>query len=151
MSDDGPIHATIDRWHQHLKGQLPGGMESLLHEDCVFWSPVLFKPQRGRDLTMLYLNAAGQVFPGDDDTPSDGEGESPGGGFRYTKRVLQGHTAVLEFETMMGDVAVNGVDIITCDDDGAIVEFKVMLRPQRAVETTRERMAAMIASMNADS
>ncbi len=149
MSDNGPIHGTIDRWHQHLKGELSGGMESLLHEDCVFWSPVLFKPQRGRDLTMMYLNAAGQVLPGD--APSGDSSSSSGTGFRYTKRVLQGHTAVLEFETNIGDVAVNGVDIITCDDDGAIVEFKVMLRPQRAVETTRERMAAMIASMNTDS
>ena len=57
---------------------------------------------------------------------------------------------MLEFETNFGDVEVNGVDIITCDDDGAIVEFKVMLRPQRAVETARERMAAMLATMTGD-
>jgi hypothetical protein len=50
----------------------------------------------------------------------------------------------LEFETNMGGIAVNGVDIITCDDDGMITEFKVMLRPMKAVEAVRDRMAAML-------
>ena len=36
---------------------------------------------------------------------------------------------MLEFETTVDGKAVNGVDIITCDDDGKIVEIKVMVRP----------------------
>ncbi len=149
MSTDEPIRATIDRWHQHLRGELPGGLESLLREDCVFWSPVVFRPQEGRDLTMLYLNAAGQVFPGEESGGGSSSGSSKGS-FRYTKKVLEGHTAVLEFETQFGDVSVNGIDMITCDDDGQIVEFKVMLRPQKAVEAARDRMSKMIAAMTAE-
>ncbi|MBC8365281.1 MAG: nuclear transport factor 2 family protein [Actinobacteria bacterium] len=137
------IRSTIERWHEALRGE--SEIEDLLHEDCVFWSPVLFRPMEGRDLTALYLRAAYQVFPGD--------GGSAGGpadevsGFRYTKRVLDGNHAVLEFETTMDGVSVNGVDIITCDDDGLITEFKVMIRPRKAVEKVQEQMAAMLGQM----
>ena len=137
------IRATIERWHEALRGE--SAFEDLLHEDCVFWSPVLFRPMEGRDLTALYLRAAYQVFPGDGaDATNSSDGPS---GFRYTKRVLDGNHAVLEFETEMGGLQVNGVDIITCDDDGLITEFKVMIRPRKAVEKVQAQMAAMLEQM----
>ena len=137
------IRATIERWHEALRGE--SAFEDLLHEDCVFWSPVLFRPMEGRDLTALYLRAAYQVFPGDGADATDStDGPS---GFRYTKRVLEGNHAVLEFETTMDGVSVNGVDIITCDDDGLITEFKVMVRPRKAVEKVQAQMAAMLEQM----
>ena len=137
------IKTTIERWHEALRGE--SAFEDLLHEDCVFWSPVLFRPMEGRDLTALYLRAAYQVFPGDGaDATNSSDGPS---GFRYTKRVLDGNHAVLEFETTMDGVSVNGVDIITCDDDGLITEFKVMIRPRKAVEKVQAQMAAMLEQM----
>ncbi len=137
------IRTTIERWHEALRGE--SAFEDLLHEDCVFWSPVLFRPMEGRDLTALYLRAAYQVFPGDGADATDStDGPS---GFRYTKRVLDGNHAVLEFETTMDGVSINGVDIITCDDDGLITEFKVMVRPRKAVEKVQAQMAAMLEQM----
>ena len=141
------IRTTIDRWHELLRGD--GDLDDLLHEDCVFWSPVLFRPQEGRELTKLYLTAASQVFPGDSPggaigVESEGDPDIEATGFRYTRHVLDGNHAVLEFETTMDGISVNGVDIITCDDDGRIVEFKVMLRPMKAVEAVRDRMAVML-------
>jgi hypothetical protein len=132
-------------WLEHLAGGESGPLEDLLHPDVVFWSPVIFAPQRGRDLTLMYLTAASQVFPGDPETEGSGPSGPSGGGFHYTKKVLDGNHAVLEFETMMGGVQVNGVDIITCDDNGLITEFKVMIRPFKAIEAVRDRMAAMLA------
>ena len=144
------IETAIERWHAVLRGE--ADLDDLLHEDCVFWSPVLFRAQQGRELTKMYLQAAAQVFPGDSpsEEPDQESGGDPTGGdsaFRYTRRVLDGHLAVLEFETNMGGIAVNGVDIITCDDDGMITEFKVMLRPMKAVEAVRDRMAAMLETL----
>ena len=137
------IRTTIERWHEALRGE--SAFEDLLHEDCVFWSPVLFRPMEGRDLTALYLRAAYQVFPGDGaDATNSSDGPS---GFRYTKRVLDGNHAVLEFETTMDGVSVNGVDIITCDDDGLIPEANVMIRPRKAVEKVQAQMAAMLEQM----
>jgi hypothetical protein len=136
------IETTIDRWHRHLRGELPGGLDELLHDDCVFWSPVVFAGQEGKESTKLYLNAAAQVLPGE-----EGSTGGDSGGFHYVKQVLDGNHAVLEFESTMGDTVVNGVDIITCDDDGKIIEFKVMVRPLRAVNTIHAQMAAMLEKM----
>lgn len=147
----------LDRWFAHLRGELPGGLDELLHDDCVFLSPIVFTPQRGKELTKAYLGAAGQTFGGDDHDEvelaegrgaTDG-GDDHGGGFHYVKVVASGDHAVLEFETTMGGTYVNGVDIITFDADGKIVEFKVMIRPLQAVNEVHARMKAMLEQMSA--
>ena len=149
MSSDDPIHDVLDRWHQHLKGQLPGGLDALLHEDCIFLSPVVFSPQRGREISKLYLSAAANVLAGDEAASTPATNDDEHGTFSYTKKIAQGHHAMLEFETMVGEVSVNGVDIITCDDDGWITEFKVMMRPYKALDAVREQMAAMMEKLAA--
>ncbi len=63
------------------------------------------------------------------------------------KEVLSGHHAVLEFETEMEGVYVNGVDMLTCDDDGRIIEFKVMIRPLNAIDLVHAQMKAMLERM----
>jgi len=143
------IETTIDKWHQHLRGELPGGLDTLLHDDVVFYSPVVYTPQVGKEITKLYLEAAGQALPGDDAEGSVLADDAPKreGAFRYTKKVLSGDTAVLEFETTVGGKYVNGVDIIRCDDAGLIVEFRVMIRPLQAVNAVHHQMAAMLESM----
>jgi hypothetical protein len=145
------IDGVVERWHRHLRGDLPGGLDDLLHEDVVFYSPIVYTPQEGREITKLYLTAAGQTLPGDGAREGgDGGGESSGG-FRYTKQVLASDTAVLEFETTVGGKYVNGVDIIRCDDDGRIVEFRVMIRPLQAVNLVHEQMSAALERMQSGS
>lgn len=137
------IHDTIARWHAHLRGELAGGLDELLHEDVVFHSPIVFSPIRGREMTKQYLGAAAVTFTGGGATES---GPKEGSGFRYTKQVLSGDHAVLEFETTMGGKFVNGVDIITVDADGWIIEFRVMVRPLQAVHAVHELMGAQLAA-----
>ena len=126
------IDDVIARWHRYMDGELPGGLDELLADDVVFYSPVVFTPQRGKEVTTLYLTGAAQVLGGDD--------------FRYTKEVLAGNTAVLEFETGIEGRYVNGVDIITCDDSGRIVEFRVMIRPLQAIQAVHEQMGRLLAA-----
>ena len=140
------IERVIEKWDAHLRGRLPGGLDELLDDDVVFYSPIVYTPQRGKAITMLYLQAAGQTLPGDAPTAS-GASDAPDGGFRYTKRVLAGDTAVLEFETTVEGTYVNGVDIIRCNDEGRIVEFRVMIRPLQAVNSVHRQMAATLAAM----
>ena len=142
------IDEVIDRWHRHLRGDLPGGLDELLADDVVFYSPIVYTPQEGKAITKLYLEAAGQTLPGE--KPVGGSEVATGGGgggFRYTKQVLAGDTAVLEFETTVQGKNVNGVDIIRCDEEGRIVEFRVMIRPLQAVNLVHAQMAAMLESM----
>lgn len=139
------IEEAVTKWHQHLRGELPGGLDELLHEDCVFFSPVVFTPQKGRAITKLYLNAASQALPGE-----KGDPKKPGSGagsFRYTKKILMGNQAALEFETMVDGKSVNGIDIITCDDAGKITEFRVMIRPLQAVNAVHRQMQSTLESM----
>ena len=146
MSD--PIHDCIERWHDHIKGDLPGGLDELLHDDVVFVSPIVFTPQVGKEVTKLYLNAAdGTIGGGAKSAEEKAADSASGGGFKYMKEILSGNNAMLEFETTMAGKYVNGVDIITCDDDGKIVEFRVMIRPLQAVNLVHEQMKAMLEGM----
>ncbi len=143
------IEKTIEKWHNHLRGRHPGGLDDLLADDAVFLSPIVFTPQRGKEVTKMYLNAAFSTFTGVGAEPiaeSDKDSESSDG-FHYTKEVLSGNHAVMEFETKLEGKYVNGVDIITCNDEGKIVEFKVMIRPLQAVNLLHQKMAAMLKSM----
>ncbi len=97
MSDGSMIEAVIGRWHQHVRGEFPGGLDELLADDVVFYSPIVFTPQRGKAITKQYLQAAAATLPGSSAGSSSNAGGD--GGFRYTKQVLSGDTAVLEFET----------------------------------------------------
>ena len=140
------IEKCIEDWHAVIRGNLEGGLDALLADDVVFFSPIVFTPQKGKDITKLYLRAAGGTFGG-----SSGAGEESvgvGSKFHYTKEVLSGHQAVLEFETEVEGKHVNGVDIITCNDEGKIVEFKVMIRPLQAVNLLHQQMAAMLSKMS---
>ena len=142
----GPIVECLERWHQHLRGELTGGLDAILHPDVVFLSPVVFTPQEGRDITKAYLSAAGGTLGGDEEVekPSGASGT-----FGYTKVIAQGHHAMLEFETTVEGKYVNGVDILTCDDDGMITEFKVLIRPLQAVNAVHMQMKAMLERMAA--
>ena len=126
---------AIDQWHQMMATGRYDGLQELLADDCVFWSPVVHTPQRGRDLTLMYLTAAGRVFDTD---------------FRYVREVKSGDTAVLEFECSVDDIHVNGIDMIRVENN-QIIDFKVMIRPLKAVNKIHEKMMAMLAQAKAAS
>lgn len=120
----------IAAWHRLVRELDAGGLDELLDADAVFVSPVVHTPQRGRKLAAMYLTAAFQVFF----NPT----------FRYVREIVGSSDAMLEFETEIDGVAVNGVDIIRWNEAGRIVEFKVMLRPLKAINVVHQRMAAML-------
>ena len=123
---DHPLHT----WHRLVRTQDPSGLESLLADDAVFHSPVVHSPQRGRLLVAAYLRAAFQVFF----NPT----------FRYVREIVGPSDAMLEFETELEGVQVNGVDLIRWNDAGRITDFKVMIRPLKAINLIHQRMAAML-------
>jgi hypothetical protein len=135
---------AIEKWHEIMKS---GGSDSaaklddLLHDDVVFYSPVVFTPQKGKDVTKLYLAAASGVFSTKKKNRSEEKKESK---FRYVKELVEGNTACLEFETEMNGIYVNGIDLITWNDDNKITEFKVLIRPLQAVNTIHEMMGKML-------
>jgi len=140
------IDQVVAKWHLYMRGQLEGGLDSLLADDCVFYSPIVFTPQVGKEITKLYLMAASQTLPGDKKSEPQ-ETAAKDGKFRYVKEVMSGNTAVLEFETTVEGKYANGVDIITCNEAGQIVEFKVMFRPLQAINAVHRQVGAMLEKM----
>ena len=134
------IRENIKKWHDHIKGEFPGGLDELLADDVIFYSPIVFSPQNGKELTTLYLMAAGNTFGGDKTKDGTLEGSS----FKYTKEILEGNQEMLEFETQIDGKYINGVDIITFNESGKISEFKVMIRPLQAVQIIHEQMQKML-------
>lgn len=123
---------ALETWHRLVRTRDSAGLRTLIAEDAVFFSPVVHTPQRGRELVIVYLSAALQVFF----NPS----------FRYVREIVGPSDAMLEFETEIDGVLVNGVDIIKWNEAGQIIEFKVMLRPLKAITVIHQRMAAMLES-----
>lgn len=140
------IEKTIENWHSFLRGDLE--LDDLIHEECIFFSPVVFKPLKGRELTKLYLNAAYKVFPGDKGEQENNQSLTNSGSFNYTKYILNENHAALEFETIIDGIEINGIDIISCDDESLITEFKVMIRSKKAIDKIQSQMASMIENMS---
>jgi hypothetical protein len=126
-------HHPIARWHAIAAARDPSALPALLADDVVFVSPVVHTPQKGRAITVAYLSAALQVFGNET--------------FRYVREVVGPSDAMLEFETTVDGVLVNGVDIIRWDGQGRITEFKVMVRPLKGMQAIHARMAAMLQQM----
>ena len=116
----------IKKWHKViLEGKIEL-LDNLLNDNATFYSPVVFTPLEGKEITKMYLSAAGVSF----------NMES----FKYTREINDGNHSILEFETEIDGISVNGVDMIEWDDDGKILNFKVMIRPFKAVEIVRAKM-----------
>lgn len=120
----------LETWHRLVRNRDRSGLAGLLADDVVFYSPVVHAPQRGKPLAAAYLGAALVVFA----NPS----------FRYVREIVGASDAMLEFETEIDGIQVNGVDLIKWNDGGQIVEFKVMIRPLKAILLIQQRMAAML-------
>lgn len=84
----------------------------------------------GKAIAARYLTAAMHVLAN--------------GSFRYVREVVSANDAVLEFVAEVDGIVVNGVDMIRFNDDGKIADFKVMVRPLKAVNLVHQKMAAML-------
>ena len=123
--------SVIERWHQFIGGgHDPAVLDALLDDDAVFYSPAVFTPQEGRQKTAAYLMAAAKMF-GDTD-------------FHYVEQWVGDRSAVLEFAATVDGVYVNGIDLITWNDDGRIVSFKVMMRPFKGLQAIMPKMAELL-------
>ena len=129
MNPDNP---GLAKWHDYMDNHEGSaeGLAGVLHPDCVFHSPVVHTPQRGRPIVTAYLMAAAKTL---------GQGD-----FRYVREIAQDNHALLEFTTEMDGIHVNGIDLLTFDEKGMIVDFKVMVRPLKAVNKVWEQMAAQL-------
>ena len=124
------------RWHAYMDGGKDGeALRALLAEDAVFHSPVVHTPQAGRDKVFAYLDAAGHVL-----------GSEPS--FTYVRELVDGNELMMEFTATIDGIFLNGIDLVTFDDDGLVKDFKVMVRPLKAVNMLWEKMGMQLAKVS---
>ncbi|MFK8049053.1 MAG: nuclear transport factor 2 family protein [Halioglobus sp.] len=125
---------ALEIWHEIMREGSTERLHEIIADDCVFYSPVVHTPQKGKKLTMLYLTGAANVF---------------NDSFVYTKEIASGNHAMLEFSCEVDGIMVNGVDIMSFDGEGKIIEFKVMVRPLKGVNMLHGKMRAMLEELSA--
>ncbi len=127
----GGARAGIALWHDYMAS---GGdlalLRAMLADDAVFHSPVVHTPQQGVTKVMGYLGAAAKVLGNDS--------------FRYVRELVDGDDVMLEFTAEIDGIQVNGIDLIHFNADGKIKDFKVMVRPMKAMNKLWELMAAQL-------
>ena len=126
------MSATTTAWHALIRSRDARGLDALLADDVVLHSPVVHTPLAGKPIVRKYLQAALQVFVNDT--------------FRYVRELEGPGDAVLEFQVEIDGITVNGVDMLRWNADGRIVDFKVMVRPLKAVNLIHQKMAALLAT-----
>ena len=125
-------HAGLARWHAYMEsGGDAAALSAIIADDCVFHSPVVHTPQAGKPIVMAYLIAAAHTLGNDS--------------FHYVRELVDGDEMMLEFVTEMEGITVNGVDIIRWNSEGKISDFKVMVRPLKAINKVWEMMGAQLA------
>ena len=124
-------HIGLARWHAYMAS---GGdltlLGAMIADDAVFHSPVVHTPQVGKAKVMAYLGAAAQVLGGT--------------GFSYVRELVDGNQVLLEFTDELDGIHVNGIDLIAFDESGMIKDFKVMVRPMKAMNKLWELMGAQL-------
>ena len=130
MTDHSAVRAHLARWYRFMETHDQNALKNILHPEVVFESPVVHTPQRGRDITFRYLASAGYVLGGSC--------------FAYVGVWLNETGAILEFTTEINGFAINGIDMISFDEQGLITHFKVMVRPLKAIQMVHQMMAAQL-------
>lgn len=124
---------TLRNWHHLVASKDLSGLDALLADNVVFHSPVVHTPQEGKAITTMYLTGAFHILLAND--------------FRYLREVMGERDAMLEFHAVIDGISINGIDMMHFDDEGRIDDFKVMVRPLKAINLLHRKMGEMLASM----
>lgn len=120
----------ISKWHQVVELRDYNLLKEILSENVIFYSPIIYTPQKGKSITLNYLVAASEVFNSSN--------------FKYTKEIINNKFASLEFKLTIDDTEINGIDLISWNEEGLITEFKVFIRPLQGVNLIHKLMQKML-------
>jgi len=129
------MHPTHKKWHDYFDTRDPKILKEILAEDAAFHSPVVHTPQKGKKITAIYLSSALQLLA------EHGAAHD----FKYVNEVANNRHFHLEFECSLDGIKINGLDMIEINEEGKIVNFKVMIRPLKAINMVHKKMGEMLA------
>lgn len=124
------MNSNLKTWHDVVSNQDKAKLSAILDDEVIFYSPIVHTPQKGKQLALLYLTAALQILLNDS--------------FKYVKELTNETETFLEFEVAIDGILINGIDMISWDEKGKIVSFKVMIRPLKAVNLIHQKMEELL-------
>jgi hypothetical protein len=125
--------ASLARWHDMVARKDMSALAEIVHPSAVFRSPVAHKAYPSSEAVTLLLRTVMTVFED----------------FTYHRQAVcsDGRSVILEFSARVGDKALKGVDLITFDDAGLIVDFEVMIRPMSGLQALAAEMGARLSAL----
>lgn len=127
------VGAFLEKWRAAVDADDHDKISALLADEMTFYSPVIFTPSSDR----AYIDAILQFVA---ESISD---------FTYVEEYKQENGAALVFAGKVGELKVEGIDLFKLDDEGRVIELKVMLRPLNTVMLLAQNMKAKFAAMQA--
>jgi SnoaL-like domain len=125
--------ASLAKWHDMVASKDLSELDAIVHADATFRSPMAFKPYRSGQAVALIIRTVLYVFED----------------FSYHRQLAtpDGQSVVLEFSARVGDRQLKGIDLITFDTDGKIIDFEVMVRPMSGLQALAAEMSARVGGM----
>ncbi|MGB9206160.1 MAG: hypothetical protein WCB94_19535 [Terriglobales bacterium] len=121
---------TLQIWHGMIEMRDLGRLESIVHPEAVFRSPMAFQAYAAAPALILVVKTAITVLED----------------FTYHRQFAGDdyQSVVLEFSARVGAKNLKGIDMIRFDAEGKIVEFEVMVRPLNALQALGAEMGARL-------
>ncbi len=128
----GPdVQQFIKDWRSAVDADDHGKITSMLADEISFYSPVIYKPSSERVYIEQVLKFVAESIEN----------------FHYIDEFEQPGGCALVFAGSVGDLRVEGIDLIKLNDEGLITELKVMLRPLNTVMLLAQSMKAHFAAL----
>jgi hypothetical protein len=124
----------LHRWHQVVAERDAEALVDLLAEDVTLGAPPYWTKLEGREVVQHLLGIIIRTIDG----------------FTYHREWWSGSELALEFRGRVGDKELQGIDLISLDDENRVRNVDVMVRPVNAVIALREAVAPQMATFLRD-
>lgn len=124
------VAKSLETWHALIAGKDLKALESIVHPEAIFRSPMAIHPYGPAPALLLALQTVVTIFAD----------------FTYHRQFASsdGLSVVLEFSATVNDKNLKGIDMVRFDEQGRIVEFEVMIRPLNALQALGAEMGTRL-------
>jgi hypothetical protein len=117
--------AFLTEWHRIVREKDAATIGALLAEDVTLGAPPYWSKLQGRPLVAHLL---GLILRTIED-------------FSYHRQWIAGYELALEFTGHVGGKHLQGIDLITLDSTGRVVNLDVLMRPINGIAALRDTIA----------
>ena len=112
----------LEHWHRAVATRDGPAFQALVAEEAKISAPVYWDAFEGRDVVVFLLGVIVRTIED----------------LTYHREWVDGRELALEFTGRVADRELQGLDLITLDDDHRLAQLDVLIRPLNAVEALRE-------------